>query len=272
MKQVSPLLALLMARAGIPVAFNNKAGWKMDGDKIALSDGNPVYLKDDGTEMTIDVGTISRLNGEAKTHREAKERAEAALKAFEGLDAKAAREAMEKLSKIDQKQLIESGEVEKLKAQIGAEYQKQVDGFKTTAETLQSRLNSMMLDSAFSQSQFLQNNIAIPMEFVRSYFGQNFTVENDKIIAKDRNGNPLHSTKRMGEPADFDEAIELLVSQHPQKDSILKLNTGNGTGNQHRGGNPGARNMRRGDFEKLPPMQQAEVAAKVGKGEMNLTD
>lgn len=52
-----------------------------------LQDGKPVYVHDDGKEVAFDapatVATITRLNGEAKVHREGKEAAEKALKAFE---------------------------------------------------------------------------------------------------------------------------------------------------------------------------------------------
>ena len=55
-----------------------------DKGSAVLQDGKPVYVLDDGREVPHDaagtVATISRLNGEAKSHREAKEAAELALK------------------------------------------------------------------------------------------------------------------------------------------------------------------------------------------------
>ena len=63
------------------VTIDGKVYAEVDGDK-------PIYIHDDGKEMPHDaphsVATIARLNNEAKTHREAKEAAEKALKAFEG--------------------------------------------------------------------------------------------------------------------------------------------------------------------------------------------
>ncbi len=47
---------------------------------VVVSDGKPVYVHDDGKEVAFDavgtVATISRLNGEAKSHRERAEAAE----------------------------------------------------------------------------------------------------------------------------------------------------------------------------------------------------
>lgn len=275
MKQISPLLAVLMMRAGISVAFNNAPGqpsWKMDGDKIALTNGNPTYVDSDGKEMTVDFQTISRLNGEAANHRKAKETAETSLKAFEGLDATKAREALELVGKLDQKKLIDAGEVDKVRATISGEFTKQLDEVKGTLTKKQERINALLLNQAFGGSDFIRDNIALPMDFVRSFFGQFFSVdENENIVAKDATGNQLFSTKRAGELASFDEAIEILVNRHPQKDTILKMNTGNGTGNQGNG-NRTARTMRRADFDQLLPAQKAEAAQRMGKGELNIVD
>ena len=45
-----------------------------------MTDGKPVFVEDDGKEIAIDVAqtraTITRLNGEARAHREAKEKAD----------------------------------------------------------------------------------------------------------------------------------------------------------------------------------------------------
>jgi hypothetical protein len=79
---------ILLATAAIvafPLAFENKPGWKMDGDKLALdASGNPIFIKADGTETSVAGDTISRLNGEAKTHRERAEAAETKLETFKG--------------------------------------------------------------------------------------------------------------------------------------------------------------------------------------------
>ena len=54
-----------------------------------LQDGKPIYIHDDGKEVPFDaagtVATITRINGEAKSHRERAEAATTALKAFEGI-------------------------------------------------------------------------------------------------------------------------------------------------------------------------------------------
>ena len=81
----------------------------------AVQDGKPVFTDEAGKDVAFDapgtIGTISRLNGEAKSHREGKEAAERALKAFEGIaDPAAALKALETVGSLDQKKLIDAGE------------------------------------------------------------------------------------------------------------------------------------------------------------------
>ncbi len=74
--------ALMISTALLLVtAYDNKTAWKLDADgKLELKDGNPVFVDSAGKELVIDQNTISRLNGEARGHREGKEAAEAKLK------------------------------------------------------------------------------------------------------------------------------------------------------------------------------------------------
>ena len=98
---------------------------EVNGKSYAEVDANglPVYVHDDGKEIGFDaaqaVGKISSLNGEAKSHREAKEAAEANLAKFSGItDPTKALEALEMMTKIDQKKLIDAGAVDQVKAEI----------------------------------------------------------------------------------------------------------------------------------------------------------
>ena len=60
-----------------------------DKGSVVVQDGKPVYVADDGKEVVFDypatLQTISRLNGEAKSHRERAEAAEAKYRPFEGI-------------------------------------------------------------------------------------------------------------------------------------------------------------------------------------------
>lgn len=258
------------------LAFNNSAaGWKLDENgAIVMRDGNPVFLDSAGKEMTVDQSTISRLNGEAKNHRIAKEEAENRLRAFEGIDPDAARKAIETVTKLDAKKLIDSGEVDKLRQDIGAQYTKQLSDKDTAISDLQKRIDDMLIGSVFNQSEFVRENIVVPREMFEATFRKNFKVENGKVVALDNAGNILLSKTRVGENATPEEALSLLVESYPQKDVIMRAQTNSGTGSNGQGGNRpgGARSLKRADFDNLAPAQKAEVAAKVGRGELSLTD
>lgn len=92
---------------------------KLDANgNVVVENGMPVFVHDDGKEIPFDavaaMTKITSLNGEAKTHREAKEQAEASLAKFAGIsDPTKALEATEMMTKIDQKKLIDAGAVDR---------------------------------------------------------------------------------------------------------------------------------------------------------------
>lgn len=271
MMMVTSALRTVFVRAFDP----GKAGWKVDADgKLAVdSSGNPVYLKEDGGEQSVDGGTIGRLNGEAKGHRERAEAAETKLKVFEGVDPAKAKLAIETVAKLDTKKLLDAGEVDRVKAEIAAQYSAQLDEATKTNGTLRSQLDDMTLQTAFGRSDFINERVAVPREMFQATFQKNFKIEDGKLIPYDASGNKIYSTARMGEIATVDEALQIIVNNYPHKDAILKAPGSGGSGNGGGGGNRGGgRMIKRGDFEALPPVQQAVVAAQMQKGEVQVVD
>lgn len=265
--------ALLRSAVHIAAYDPGKAVWKLDdkGNLVKGTDGNPIFVLSDGSETSVGGDTIGRLNNEAKTHREAKEKAEATLKKYEGLDPDAARKALDTVSKIDQKKLLDAGEVDRVKAEIAGQYTAQIAEKDKAVSSLQGTLDSMRLATAFSQSDFVRDHIAIPAEIFQGHFAKNFKVEEGKVVPYDSTGNKLFSKKRAGEIADFEEAISMIVDTYPHKNTIMKANTGSGSGNNGNGGRSGAGVfVQRADFEKMNPAEQANVALKAGKGELTI--
>lgn len=254
-------------------AYNN-GGWKLDDDgNIELKDGNPVYVDSSGREMTLRADAISQANADAKAQREAKEELEKKLKVYDGLDADKAREALNKIKDIDLSKMVDAGELDKVKHEIQKEYEVKLSEKETHAKTLQQRLDDMYVNSVFSSSEFVQNSLAVPRDMFEATFKSNFKVEEGKVVAYDKSGNRLMSKENIGEYASPDEALRLLVDAHPQKETIIRADVGSGTGSNGGGANRGiGRTMKVAEFDKLLPSKQAEIAAKVGSGEMTLTD
>lgn len=250
------------------------SNWKLDENgNIVMRDGNPVYVNTNGDEQSVAVDTISRLNNEAKTHREAKEAALEKLKAFEGLDATKAREALDMVAKLDANKLIDAGKVDEVKSQITAQLQGQIDEKTKALNELQTKYDNIIVNNLFANSEFIRNNVAVPRDMFEAKFRNNFKVENGQVVVYGNDGNRLYSKDRAGEYATPEEGLRILAEAHPNRDTILKANTGTGTGsNGASGGSGGSRYMKRADFEKLSPAQQLEYAQKMRKGEITLTD
>jgi hypothetical protein len=229
-----------------------------------LSDGKPVYVYDDGKEVAFDapatVSKISALNAEAKTHREGKEAAEKIAKAFEGIDAEAARKALDTMAKLDQKKLVDAGEIDTVRAEISKAFQSQLDEATGKAKTLEEQLYAEKIGGSFSRSKFIADKLAIPADLVQARFGNAFKVEDGKTVAYDHHGQKIYSRARPGELADFDEAIESLVEQYPNRDSILKGTGSSGAGASD--GGKGGGNPAKGDLGGNKNERIAALAAR----------
>ena len=160
---------------------------KLDANgNVVVENGMPVYVHADGKEIPFDavaaMTKITTLNGEAKTHREAKDAAEASLAKFAGnSDPTKALEALEMMTKIDQKKLIDAGAVDQVRAEITKVYQQQLDEANGKTKQLESQLYDEMIGGRFGGSKFISEKMAIPAEFVRSHFGQNFKIEDGQV-------------------------------------------------------------------------------------------
>ncbi|UZJ58565.1 hypothetical protein OKW98_18480 [Pseudomonas sp. KU26590] len=244
-----------------------------------LVDGKPVYVHDDGKEVPFDaagtVATISRLNGEARGHRERAQAAEETVKAFEGItDPAAARNAIDIVSKLDQKKLVDAGEIDTVRSEISKAFQAQLDEANTKASGYEKQLYEERIGGAFSRSKFITEKLAIPGDMVQSRFGANFKIEDGKTVAYDQHGNKIFSRSRPGEVADFDEAIETLVEHYPYRDNILK-SSGKSGGGAHQSDNNGTgtgKSYSREQFASMPPAQQADIGKQVSTGAVTITD
>ncbi|MBT2326115.1 hypothetical protein J7E62_27685 [Variovorax paradoxus] len=217
-----------------------------DKGNVVVQDGKPVYVLDDGREVAHDaagtVATISRLNGEAKAHREAKEAAEAKYKPFEGIeDAEAARKALETVRNIGDGQLVQAGKVQEIKDAAAASAKQAVADATRAAEArekalteqnakLNADLNNHIIGGSFASSKFISEKLAIPADIAQKFFGDRFKVDTGKLVPMDQNGNPIFSATRHGEHADFDEAISVMVNAYPHREMILKGSGASGGG------------------------------------------
>lgn len=227
-----------------------------------LSDGKPVYIHDDGKEVPFDaaqaVAKIGQLNGEAQGHRQAKEAAEAALKKFDGIDDPAkAKAALATVANFDGKKMIDAGEVEQLKESVIKSVRAEYEPIVAERDTLKGQLDKEIRGGSFARSKFAEEKVAVPRHMLERTYGDNFKVEDGKLVPYDNNGNKITSRVRHGEVADFDEALELLIAADPYKDHILKGTVGAGGGaGQGGGGGGNSKTITRAEFMALGPQDQ----------------
>lgn len=244
-----------------------------ENGNVVVQDGKPVYVYEDGKEVAFDASntleTIKRLNREAQGHREAKEELEGKLKAFGDLDPNKANEALKTLQNLDSKKLVDAGEIERLKAELGESYKNsyepQINEWKSKAEQATQALQKELIGGGFARSKFIQEKISVPVDMVQATFGNNFKIEDGRPVAYDHNGQKIYSRSNPSELANFDEALETLVGGYQYRDSILKGNQSQGGGYQGgNGGQGGQKTMSRDNFTKLNPTEQAQFIQSKG--------
>lgn len=273
-------MPLPQTEGGCPERYTMKLKTVDVGGKTyaEINDGKPVYIEDDGKEVAFDApatkATISRINGEAKGHREAKEAAEVKLKAFEGItDPAAAVKALETIKNIDDKKLIDAGQVEQLKRDISKSFEDKISSLEKNHATalsqatdekakLEKAWHTEKRTNAFASSKTIADKFTIPSDFVEARFANNFKVEDGKLVGYDNGGNKIYSRARPAELATFDEAIESLVDAYPAKDTILK-GRGGGSGAGNGNGKAGAgKTITRAEYDANP----AANASKLSQG------
>lgn len=223
--------------------------WKTDENGIlAVENGNPVWLYEgekEGQEAAVDFSatlkTIAKLTGESIERKnkikELKDRLapleEAGIEDLPDWLSKS-KAALETVANLDDKKLIDAGEVEKVKASLKEAHQKELAKLNASLDEKEHSIRELIIRSAFDQSDFLREKTVLLPDMAYSYFGSRFdiAVEDGKPVgfANDSNGSRLMSVKNPGKYADPVEAIEILVNEHPQKERMLKMEaSGSGT-------------------------------------------
>lgn len=252
----------------------------IDGVTYAVVDsaGKPVYVHDDGKEIGFDapssVDKIRSLNAEAKTHREAKEAAEALVKKFEGIDdADAARSALETVKNLNTGELTSAAKVQEIKdaakraadeqvAEVKKTLEKQIAELTNESATLRRGWDNERIGTAFANSKFVSDKLSLPGAAVQKIFGEHFRIEDGKVVAY-KDGQKVYSRENPGDAAGFEEALGSLVDQYPYRDSLVK---GSGGGTGGRGGSggstdSGAKQITRSEFDRLDPIARNEKMA-----------
>jgi len=251
-----------------------------DGQIVTAEVGGvrlPVFVHPDKKEVPLDAdGTISRisaLNAEAQGHRTAKEEATARLQALTAVigetDPESVRKALDTVKNIDDKKLVDAGQVETVRAAATKAMQERLDAAVASStnainaltqerDGFKNKFHREIIGGAFARSKFINEKLIVPQDMVEALFGQQIKIENDKLVAYDSQGQRIASRLRPGDLyPDLDEALEIIVDNYAHKERILKGTQASGGGAQNGGGaGAGSKTITRAAYEALDPFQR----------------
>lgn len=235
---------------------------KLDKDGHAvLQDGMPVYQYEDGTEQPLDAAAtvknfenkISNLIEEKDRHFNDKKKAEEKIKAYGKIDPESAQKHFKLVKQLEGKQLVDEHGLEQYQRQWTEEVtasineereteRKQWDAEKEEYNTNLKNLNDIVYDLAvtnqFSNHPYFSGDN--PKTFYKpdhaaKIFGDKFKVDigkdrRVKVFAVDADGKTMLSKKNHGEPASFNEAVELIVQSEAEHHDIFRATNRRGPG------------------------------------------
>jgi hypothetical protein len=218
---------------------------------IELKDGKPIYVDQDKQEIPLDApklwGDLKAANNESMQRRLKLEELEAHLaefgKKYEGLDPEEARKALETVKNYSDKQMVDAGEVDRIKQGVKEGYEQMLKTQKESYNNAltekekaialkESQIRNLLVRGAFDRSDFLRDKTVMFPGAAYAYFGNHFQIQesNGELKAVGMiDGKPIISKANPGEIASTEEAIEILVHNDPQKDRIIRA-AGGGTG------------------------------------------
>lgn len=224
----------------------------------------PVYVDEDGKDIEVDVPSlftkITEVSAEAKGHRKDKGALKEKFKLFDGIEnleewKEEVEKAVETVNNFDDKKLVDAGKVEEIKRQIKEVHTEEIVNLHKSYElsgvekdqVIKGKdvtIYKLMVSSKFAQSPFFSGEnpkSTLPPEIAETYFGKNYKVEDDgkgelRTTGYKKDGTPIYSRENPGELAEFNEALEVIISEYPYKDRILR-SSGAGSG---AGGGSGA--------------------------------
>jgi len=262
-----------------------------DGKPVLDPNGNLIFINaDTKEEQAIDVGaavqSVNDLKDETIQRRQKNTALGGLLEPYKMgekdgqpvyLDAEAAKTAMETVKNFDDKKLLDAKEVEKLKAsmqiayvekenEINKGWQSKVAEMEKTLGSKNGTIFELMVVSEFAKSPTVNKKLLLPPDIAAGHFGKHFKVEGEgkdaKVIGYFGDEKILSKIKP-GTPAEFEEALGVVIDNYPMKDQILRSGDG-GSGSTGGGGGTGKMGgISPEDFAKLPASEKLRIGHEV---------
>lgn len=208
-----------------------------ENGNVKLKDGKIVLLDDDGKEVAFDAlvanNTISNLHKEAAEHRKKSSERGKIIDKLGDIDIDAAKEALQTVQSMSQEHKLQ---VEQLKENLNKTWQDKYQQKEEEAKSLSQKLYDATVTAKFATSEAVKKTILTP-DIAAKVFGSHFKEDGTAV---DFNGNTIYSMEKPGEAAQFDEALNVILNNYPNKNAILRGSGANGSGSHNSG--PGNEN------------------------------
>lgn len=256
--------------------------FKFDGDNIVVQDGLPVFIHENGQESPLNademIANLNTVTRESVARKNKIRDLESSYEPFNGIENPSewmtnAKKALDTVANLSDKEILDAGEVEAIKKNTASSYQTKISEMEKGFETKMSEKDSLiqkhenavrglLIKGSFEASKFVKDQTLLTPGIAYSEFGKYFDIEEDEAgnpVAYARRGKEkIFSQKNPGSIATPEEAIEILVNEHPDKDSILRGNP-SGSGSRQNSTLTGQKTISRAQFDNLDPASKQKV-------------
>ncbi|HEY0004524.1 MAG TPA: hypothetical protein VGB17_06905 [Pyrinomonadaceae bacterium] len=205
----------------------------------------------------IEFDDKAELAGALENERKERKRLAEEAKKYKDLDPEKARAALQKLNELDEKNLTDKGEFDRLLKKRSDEFDVRETELKQQLESLTGKLNQYELINPVREAALKAGVLADDIEDVLKITGHRFKLVEGKPVVLDKDGDPSSLTLEKFWGEEF-------KSQKPKFYGASGAGGSGAPAGGTGGGSGGAKTVKRGDFDKMDPAQQAQFVKEKG--------
>ena len=161
------------------------------------------------------------------------------LKQFEGIDVDGVKKMLADKQAEETRQLEAKGQWDALKKQMvdahvaeKAALESKVGETQGIVSKLQAQIAELTVGNSFASSQFIKEEMTMPVNKARALYAAHFEFVDGKVVAYDKDSGADRSVlvDAKGDPLSFEQAIKKIIETDPDRDSLLKSKMKPGSG------------------------------------------
>lgn len=197
----------------------------------AENSGNPELKKlaDEKAELLKEV---MDKKSKLKDAQAAEAAAKKALDAYEGVDPAKVKELLRKEAEAEKAAAEAKGDFDRVKQMMADEHakekktlQEQIADLTTKLSSKDSVIDELTIGNAFGNSTFIKDSLVLSSEKTRQLYGTHFEMKDGKLVGYDKPASAANRTMLVNSAGDalaFEEALERIVSNDPDKKSVMR--------------------------------------------------